>query len=381
MKTKRIASKKHLSHDWATIIAGLLLFFFMAIAFLSRPDLAKVHGSFIVSQGVLIPAAVMSAVFWALIELFTPPGKTFMQLVDRYIPALVIGLIVGGGLGYLFDFGKLVIVPAYNGNMDAVFFLAAAFIAGTAVMWDAVWEHNKGFLGQRGKGYKRLNFSESGKSKGRRLIVVSAILMILIFVAPFVGSEIGHAMVSSSDNSAVLGPESSIIYITSSNGTALPFANSNGTSTVSTQSLSTILTTDLTLGELNHYDVSKLVIKSSGSSYNLTIGYGNEKAFTPIQSFSVNSSNFSIPVSEEYLTANQSAFLELNVTAPVGTYSFSIQPFGDAGISTIFGPLSTLDFTFVLGGIIVLGSTFMGLGMVDIDVTRIHPGKIKGVRR
>jgi hypothetical protein len=236
-------------------------------------------------------------------------------------------------------------------------------------------------LGQRGKGYKRLNFSESGKSKGRRLIVVSAILMILIFVAPFVGSEIGHAMVSSSDNSAVLGPESSIIYITSSNGTALPFANSNGTSTVSTQSLSTILTTDLTLGELNHYDVSKLVIKSSGSSYNLTIGYGNEKAFTPIQSFSVNSSNFSIPVSEEYLTANQSAFLELNVTAPVGTYSFSIQPFGDAGISTIFGPLSTLDFTFVLGGIIVLGSTFMGLGMVDIDVTRIHPGKIKGVRR
>lgn len=382
MKTKRLPNKSHFSKDWATIIAGILLFFIMVIAFLSRPILSKVHGEFIVSQGILIPAAIFSAVTWALIELFTPPGKTLAQLLERYIPALLIGLFIGGGLGYLFNFGSLVVIPAYNHNVDAIFFLIVAFISGTAIIGDAVWEHNKGFLGQTGKHYKKLNFSESGKSKGRRLIIVSAILIVLIFVAPFIGTEIGHAMVSTSDNTAVLAPESTIIYVTTSNGTAIPFAVANGTATYSASTNTTVLTTDLTLGELAHYDVSSIELKSSASHYNVTLGYGTEKIFNPLATFVANSNSYKIPISEQYLTANQSSFLKLNVTAPIGTYSFGIQTFGNAGYSTILGPASVLDFTYILSGIIVLGATFMGLGMVDIDVSRMHPKKrrAKGVR-
>lgn len=45
-------------------------------------------------------------------------------------------------------------------------------------------------------------------------------------------------------------------------------------------------------------------------------------------------------------------------------------------MSTVLGPLPALDFSYLLGGIIVLASTFFGMGMVDIDISKA----IKGVR-
>lgn len=377
MKTKIIKSNKtkKWSKKWATFTAGFILFLLMLVTFLSRPVLDHIHGQFLISQGVLFPAAIMSAVFWSIIELFTPPGRSYIDLLERYIPALILGLIVGGALGYLFDFGSLVLAPAYSGNIDAIFFVIAAFISGTAILADAVWEHDKGFLGQRGPHLKRLSFSEGGKSKGRRLIIVSVILFVVIFIAPFIGTSVGHALVSGHDHSDVLAQESTFIYINGTSG-PIPFAVSNGTATYSTNGTTSYIVSDLTLAELNNFDVSKIVLSSSMSNYSLILGTGSDKSFTPIASFNATSSKFSIPLQTEYITGNQSAFLVLKVSAPPGVHSFGIQALGNNGLSTVLGPLPALDFSYLLGGIIVLASTFFGMGMVDIDISKA----IKGVR-
>jgi uncharacterized integral membrane protein len=372
VKTKLIKNKKH-SKRWATITAGLFLFFLLLITFLSRPVLSKVHGEFLISQGILFPAVVMSAVFWALIELFTPPGRTYTDLLVRYIPALIIGLIVGGALGYFFNFGELVIVPAYNGNIDAIFFLIIAFLSGTGIIADAVWEHDKGFLGQHGAHIKKTNYNESGKSKGRRLIIVSIILFVFIFIAPFFGSSIGHDLVSIHDDNAVLSSSSGVVYVYTNSG-AVPFAVSNNTATYDANSTIVYSVSGMTIAQMNQYAVSHIELKTSFSKYNLTLGTGTDSSFSPLAEFHVNSSSFNIPISESYLTGNQSNHLVLKIQTPViESESVSIVAYGDSSAGSLFGPAVLLDGTYIVGGIIAGLSTIFGLGFVDIDISRIKP--------
>jgi hypothetical protein len=315
----------------------------------------------------------MSAVFWALIELFTPPGRTYTDLLVRYIPALDIGLIVGGALGYFFNFGELVIVPAYNGNIDAIFFLIIAFLSGTAIISDAVWEHDKGFLGQHGAHIKKTNYNESGKSKGRRLIIVSIILFVFIFIAPFFGSSIGHDLVSIHDDNAVLSSSSGVVYVYTNSG-AVPFAVSNNTATYDANSTIVYSVSGMTIAQMNQYAVSHIELKTSFSKYNLTLGTGTDSSFSPLAEFHVNSSSFNIPISESYLTGNQSNHLVLKIQTPViESESVSIVAYGDSSAGSLFGPAVLLDGTYIVGGIIAGLSTIFGLGFVDIDISRIKP--------
>ena len=372
VKTKLIKNKKH-SKRWATITAGLFLFFLLLITFLSRPVLSKVHGEFLISQGILFSAVVMSAVFWALIELFTPPGRTYTDLLIRYIPALIIGLIVGGALGYFFNFGELVIVPAYHDNIDAIFFLIIAFLSGTAIIADAVWEHDKGFLGQHGASIKRTSYEESGKSKGRRLIIVSTILFVFIFIAPFIGSSIGHDLVSIHDNNEVLSSSSGVVYVYTNSG-AVPFAVSNNTATYDANSSTVYIVSGMTVAQMNQYAVSHIELKTSFSKYNLTLGTGTDSSFSPLAEFHVNSTSFNIPISESYLTGNQSNHLVLEIQTPlIESESISIMAYGDSSAGSLFGPAVLLDGTYIVGGIIAGLSTIFGLGFVDIDISRIKP--------
>ena len=376
--TKRV-SKKVKSHSkrWATITAGFILFALLLITFLSRPLLSSVHGDFIVSQGILFPAVVMSAIFWALIELFTPPGRSYMDLLVRYIPAVIIGLIVGGALGYLFNFGQLVIIPAYHGNVDAIFFLIVAFLSGTAIIFDAVWEHDKGFLGQHGKGIARTKYQESGKSKGRRLIIVSVILFVFIFVAPFMGGAIGHDLVSLHDDSSVLSSSSSVVYVRDPSG-AIPFAVENNTATYDANSTTVYLVSGMTVAQLNQYAVSKVRLGTSFGTYNVTIGTGTDTSFSPLATFHVlNTTDLSIKIIPSYLTGNQSNHLEFEITVPaIETQSVSIQAFGDNTAGAIFGPAVLLDGTYIVAGLIAGFATIFGLGFVDIDVSRLKPRRV-----
>lgn len=374
--TKRVSKKKSHSKRWATITAGFILFALLLITFLSRPILSSVHGDFIISQGILFPAVVMSAIFWALIELFTPPGRSYTDLLIRYIPAMIIGLIVGGALGYLFNFGQLVIVPAYNGNVDAIFFLIVAFLSGTAIIWDAVWEHDKGFLGQHGKHIARTRYQESGKSKGRRLIIVSVILFVFIFVAPFMGSSIGHDLVALNDKSPVLASSTGVIYVRDLSG-PVPFAVANNTATYAANATNVLVVSGLTVAQLNQYAVSKLTLDTSMSTYNVTIGTGTDTSFSPLQTFHVkNTTSLSIPILQSYLTGNQSNHIIFNITVPVvEQMSVSIQAFGDNTAGSIFGPAVLLDGTYIVAGLIAGFATIFGLGMVDIDVSRLKPVK------
>jgi hypothetical protein len=373
--TKRV-SKKVKSHSkrWATITAGFILFALLLITFLSRPLLSSVHGDFIVSQGILFPAVVMSAIFWALIELFTPPGRSYSDLLVRYIPALIIGLIVGGALGYLFNFGQLVIVPAYHGNVDAIFFLIVSFLSGTAIIFDAVWEHDKGFLGQHGRHIVRTKYQESGKSKGRRLIIVSVILFVFIFVAPFMGGAIGHDLVALNDNSPVLSSSSSVVYVRDPSG-AVPFAVANNTATYDANSTTVYLVSGMTVAQLNQYAVSKVKLDTSFGTYNVTIGTGTDTSFSPLATFQVvNTTDMSIKIIPSYLTGNQSDHLEFKITVPsIETQSVSIQAYGDNTAGAIFGPAVLLDGTYIVAGLIAGFATIFGLGFVDIDVSRLKP--------
>lgn len=371
--TKRVKSQKK-SHTkrWATITAGFILFALLLITALSRPLLSRVHGDFIISQGILFPAVVMSAIFWALIELFTPPGRSYADLLIRYIPALIIGLIVGGALGYLFNFGQLVIVPAYNGNVDAIFFLIVAFLSGTAIIWDAVWEHDKGFLGQHGKNIARTSYKESGKSKGRRLIIVSVILFVFIFVAPFMGGAIGHDIVELHDNSSVLTSSSGVIYVRDSYG-GVPFAVSGNSATYDANTSTVYLVSGLTVAELNQYAVSSIKLDTSMGTYNVTIGTGTDSSFAPLATFHVvKTTDYAIKILPSYLTGNQSDHLEFEITVPaVQTQTVSIQAYGDNTAGAIFGPAVLLDGTYIVAGLIAGFATVFGLGMVDIDVSRL----------
>lgn len=315
----------------------------------------------------------MSAVFWALIELFTPPGRTYTDLLIRYIPALIIGLIVGGALGYFFNFGELVIVPAYHDNIDAIFFLIIAFLSGTAIIADAVWEHDKGFLGQHGASIKRTSYEESGKSKGRRLIIVSTILFVFIFIAPFIGSSIGHDLVSIHDNNEVLSSSSGVVYVYTNSG-AVPFAVSNNTATYDANSSTVYIVSGMTVAQMNQYAVSHIELKTSFSKYNLTLGTGTDSSFSPLAEFHVNSTSFNIPISESYLTGNQSNHLVLEIQTPlIESESISIMAYGDSSAGSLFGPAVLLDGTYIVGGIIAGLSTIFGLGFVDIDISRIKP--------
>ena len=76
----------------------------LIVAVFSRPIVAKMHLGFIISQGVIIPAVLLSAAMWGLIEYLTPPGKNIWSVIDRIVPSFLIGAFLGGALGYLFHF-------------------------------------------------------------------------------------------------------------------------------------------------------------------------------------------------------------------------------------------------------------------------------------
>ena len=293
-KVKNGSGKRWNNPNWSlgAVIVALLGTFLLLVSLLSRPQFVIMHHTVVLTQGIVAPAVLMGAIVWAMVEFFTPPGRTIEDLLIRIIPAFIVGAFLGGLLGYMFNFGKFVIEPAFNGNPDALLFLVAVLAAGLAVTWNAAWSHRHGFRGQKSGKAIVLTRSESGTSKGARgMLALLIIFIVAILIVP-IGAGLGGLFVAGHDNSHVLQDESSVVYITGTSG-PVPFGQVNGTATfdfpsttannVTTYSHTVYVESNLTLTELNNFAVSKIVLAANVKDFNVTMGTGvNSSDFVPI---------------------------------------------------------------------------------------------------
>ena len=377
VKTKRVG-KAHLSSDArekrddkiGLAIGVLLEIFLLLVAVFSRPIVSKIHAGFLVTQGVIIPAVLLSAALWGLVEYVTPPGKNIWSVIDRIVPSFLVGAFLGGGMGYLFHFGTLVIRPAYSGNMYAILFLASVVIAVLAILYNVYWAHSKGFRGQRGPHIHRAHYLESANSKSFRFLVLVVVIILFALVAPEVGGYIGHAAQTSP--AVEYDSQSQIANVYSLQGAAIPFASTSGVQTIENSNTTTLyLLTSLSLADLS--DVSYMEMTTSLTNKSTIImgyGTGNGTDFTPI----LYVSQGKIQVEPEMVTGPQKDVVMFKVeNASMPSFTISLKSFGST--SPLFSVVGSLDFTYLLSSIAILAGSFFSLGIFDMEIFRN-----KGVR-
>lgn len=405
--TKRVKSKAKRAPrigNWSlgAVIVALLGTFLILVSLLSKPQFTILHHTVVLTQGVIAPAIIMSTIVWAIVEAFTPPGKGIMDLLARIVPAILIGAFIGGTLGYLLNFGGYVINPAFNGNYSALFFLISALVAGLAITWEAAWIHNHGLRGQKGSGLHSIRkFNESGTSKARRLMLSLLLIFVALLVIVPVGADMGNGLVSGHDNSHILQSQSIVTYVYGQK-TSVPFAQTNGTATFSFPSTSTTNSTNvttvtyqhvvfvklnLTLQELNNFAASKMVLTTNykGNS-SVELGTGNNS--TTFQAFTdnnfINSTSMEVNLTTPLMTSNQSQSVMIRMYANVTSISMKASVYGSNGLLTSVGPYQVVQFSYLIGGVILLFAGFFSLSMYDVDLSFIKPArarKLGGGRR
>lgn len=384
VSTKRVSRKESYwdrsPWDLGAVIVAMLGTILLLVSFLSRPQIEILHHTVVLTQGIVAPAIVLGAITWALIEYFTPPGVSVTDLLVRIIPAFVVGGFLGGLLGYYYHFGQYVIEPAFAGNPNAVLFLVAALVAGLATTWNAAWAHKHGFLGQRSTSSGRarpLHASESGTAKGRRgILALLVIFLVFVLIVP-VGAALGQFFVSGHDSSPVLTSQSAVKYISSSSG-PVPFAQANGTATfdfpsttkdnVTTYDHTVFIETNLTLAELNNFAASKITLSTDIKNYTVIMGLGNASRFAPLLSSYSQNETMTIPLYPYEILANQSQPVTFEVTANATAMSIHIYTYGNNGLVTIFGPYPVIQFSYILGAVLLFAASFFELSMYDINL-------------
>ena len=89
---------------------------------------------------------IFTGIFWAMIEIITPPAKHWSDALIRFIPAFIIGTIFGAVFTYFTQFGYYVIEPALSGSIVAIFALAGVISFSLVTIWTAVWSHNRAYI-------------------------------------------------------------------------------------------------------------------------------------------------------------------------------------------------------------------------------------------
>ena len=393
-KVKNSSDVKRWSNpNWSlgAVIVALLGTFLLLVSLLSRPQFVISGHTVILTQGIVAPAVLMGAIIWAIVEFFTPPGRTISDLLVRIIPAFIVGAFLGGLLGYLFNFGKYVIEPAFNGNADALLFLVSVLVAGLAVTWNAAWSHKHGFRGQKGNGNAVLTKAESGTSKGARgMLALLFIFIVAILIIP-VGAGLGGLFVSGHDNSHVLQDQSVVEYVSGPSG-PVPFGQANGTATfdfpsstvnnTTTYSHTVYVESNLTLAELNNFAVSKIILAANVKDFNVTMGTGtNKSTFTPIETGSAgNLTSLAFAISPNLLSGNQSTPVTFEISANLTSMSISLSVYGDNGLVTVFGPYPVMQISYIIGAVILFASSFLEISVYDISLNN-NPIAKKGGKK
>ena len=155
-----MVSKNKIMKHYGEITVPIVGFFWIlmiAVSMFSRPTFTIVNHVVVFNQGVIAPALLMGTIFWAIIELFTPPGTKLLHLLVRSFVGFLFGIIIGGFMGYEFNFGQYVLQAALSGgNGPALYYLVSIFIFGCVIVADASWAHRKAFVKGAVSAYKKI---------------------------------------------------------------------------------------------------------------------------------------------------------------------------------------------------------------------------------
>lgn len=425
-KGEKLSKRRVGGMSIGAIIVALFSTFLVAIAMLSKPDIFIYKGIPVITQGIVAPAVIMGVIFWSLIEYFTPPGKNIVDLLSRIIPAFLIGGFVGGYLGYEFKFGNYVLVPAFDGNIRALFFLASVLIAALVITWNAAWAHTHGFRGQKSQGAHSLAGKESGTHKGSRGILALLIIFLVFLMIVPVGAQIGSVISSGHETSVSALTDQTQALAVRDHNSSVPVVNRFSSYTgmfeqeydvpshivknatgfnITTYYHSAYVTTYLTVHDFNAYAVTEYqLIFYSPITANITIGTGvningivapapsssggaiggvivndvtsgssafngtNATTFHPIETIYLNDSKYAnFTVSPYMLLGNQTDSITYeihgNITSPISVIT-SVT--GNPSGITAFWPYSMIQASYIVGGIVVLGASFLGMAFVDM---------------
>lgn len=417
------------------IIIAAILSFLLFVVYISKPNISVVKDVPTITQGILAPAILVGVVLWALVEYSTPPGKGLWVLLERAIPALIVGGFVGGYLGYELNFGAYILTPAFSGNMYAEFFLIASFLSVFTLIWTVAWAHTHGFKGIRTASSKPLGYSESGPSKVRRIMLaLLGIIVVMILLVP-AGAELGH-LAASGHQTNELGYEltppvlldSTQIYSVREFNASSSISSRAGRYGYGTEFempthdvknktgvevpefyKTAYITSALTTGNVNQYALSEISLSFADKmTANITIGTGvavknvagqlpgstgtvgvgvalpdtasvfkgtNATTFSPVQTVHMNDSYYAnFTLQPDMFLANQSLSISYEIQGNLTTDMDVIPIYtGNPSGITVFWPYDLVQAMYILGGVLLLIFIPVSIPMIDLNTSKMNP--------
>ena len=121
--------KSEIGFDVGAIVVAVIAIMTMLVVYLVPPQLTIFNHRLVVTQGIIVPGLLVGALLWGIIEIYTSRGKGKVDVILRPLLGFIIGVLLGGYLGYEFNFGQYIIVPAFHLNLYALYEFVAIFIA------------------------------------------------------------------------------------------------------------------------------------------------------------------------------------------------------------------------------------------------------------
>ncbi len=143
MERNGYGHQRNIGFDVGATAVATIWVVVMLLVYIVRPQILVLGKAVIVTQGIVIPGLLVGAFIWGLIELYTVPGTGKIHTIVRPFLGFMAGMLIGGLLGLDFNFGQYLIVPAFNGNIYAIYELVAVLIAYFLFVIEAAWWHNK----------------------------------------------------------------------------------------------------------------------------------------------------------------------------------------------------------------------------------------------
>ena len=135
--------KGEIGFDVGALVIAVIAITAMLVTYLVPPQFMIFNQKLVVTQGIIIPGLLVGAFLWGIIEIYTSRGKGKIDVILRPLLGFFIGAFIGGYLGYEFNFGQYIIVPAFHLNLYALYEFVAIFIAYVMFIIEAAWWHNK----------------------------------------------------------------------------------------------------------------------------------------------------------------------------------------------------------------------------------------------
>lgn len=128
----------------SVIIAAISILAILVALFI-KPSFVLLGHTLIVTEGIVVPAIFLGGLIWAMIEMTSTTVKKSSTLIYHALGGYLLGAIIGGFLGFYFAFGQYLLIPAFHGNIGAIYELFAIFFAFVLFVWSAAWASSKDF--------------------------------------------------------------------------------------------------------------------------------------------------------------------------------------------------------------------------------------------